>query len=177
MIPFCPGETAQAEGARKGYFDAHNHNYSGILPYYAYADLEAFINNPGDPRKVDLEHRRKLWAFLASYPSYTGSRFSPGSLATVKIYGKDPASLSEAEINGALERVLTTTPWTDFDSAYAFRGAPVSSYLATIYANDQARMNKDLCDASIIELAITDTTNSEQYINFLGGWGQGPVYS
>ena len=33
------------------YFDAHNH-LSGILPYYAYADLPAFIESLSNPRQA-----------------------------------------------------------------------------------------------------------------------------
>lgn len=41
------------------YFDAHNH-LSGILPYYAYADLPAFIESLSNPRKqVSVEDRRR----------------------------------------------------------------------------------------------------------------------
>lgn len=170
------GNNLGAKDAHTNYFDAHNHNYSGILPYYAYADLDAFIQDPANPAKVDLAHRRRLWQFLAEF-QYSGSRYSPGALSTIKLYGKDTAALSEAQVNGALERVLTTTPWTDFDSAYAFRGTPVYGYLQELYEGDDARANKALCDASIIELAMTDTAESEQFINFLGGWGPGPVYS
>ncbi len=166
------GGVAQTKGSSREYFDGHNHNFSGILPYYAYADLAAFIANPADPSKVDLEHRRQLWTFLANY-QYQGSRFSPGALATVKLYGKDPDKLTEAQVNGALARVLTTTPWTDFDSAYAFRGAPISGFLASVY-HDDARLNKDVCDAAIIELAVTHTGYSEQFIFFVGGWGPAP---
>src|SRR5258708_9588776 len=166
------GGVAQGKKPSREYFDGHNHNSSGILPYYAYADLAAFIVNPTDPRKVDLEHRRQLWAFLANY-QYQGSRFSPGALETVKLYGKDSNKLSEAQVNGALERVLTTTPWTDFDSAYAFRGAPIYSFLASVYKDD-ARLNKDVCDATIIDFAVTHTGYSEQFIFFVGGWGPAP---
>jgi hypothetical protein len=181
LVVFCwLREALHAHGAQHEYFDAHNHNYSGILPYYAYADLESFIQNPGNPAKIDLAHRRLLWQFLAAF-SYQGSRYSPGALATVKEYGKPPDHLSEAQINGALERVLTTTPWTDFDSAYAFRGAPVYGFLTAHYhdrfpdsTQENAYISKQLCDASVIELAATDTTYSEQFINFLGGWGPAP---
>lgn len=180
LVCCCPREALHASRAHHEYFDAHNHNYSGILPYYAYADLESFISHPGDPAKVDLAHRRLLWQFLAAF-SYQGLRYSPGALATVKEYGKAPAQLSEAQINGALERVLTTTPWTDFDSAYAFRGAPVYGFLEAHYherfpdsTQEDTYINKQLCDASLIELAATDTTDSEQFINFLGGWGPTP---
>jgi hypothetical protein len=176
----CLRASLHADGSRHEYFDAHNHNYSGILPYYAYADLESFITDPADARKVDLAHRRRLWQYLAAF-SYEGSRYSPGALATVQAYGKSPATLSEAQINGALERVLTTTPWTDFDSAYAFRGAPIYGFLETLYKGrfqdlnqTDAYINQQLCDASILELAATDTTYSEQFINFLGGWGPAP---
>src|SRR5260370_10521356 len=103
------GGVAQEKRSSREYFDGHNHNSSGILPYYAYADLAAFIVNLTDPRKVDLEHRRQLWAFLGNY-QYQGSRVSHGALETVKLYGKDTNKLSEAKVNGALERVLPPTP-------------------------------------------------------------------
>src|SRR5258708_34520705 len=90
------GGVAQEKKPSREYFDGHNHNSSGILPYYAYADLAAFIVNPTDPRKVDLEHRRQLGAFLSNY-QYQGSRFSPGALETGNRYRSDSNKLSEAQ--------------------------------------------------------------------------------
>jgi hypothetical protein len=156
------------------YFDAHNHGFSGILPYYAYADLYAFIKNPEDPTGVDLEHRRELWKYLASsQPSGKASspRIKPGASATVAAYGKNISELTAEQVNGALERVLTTTPWTEFDSAYAFRSAPVESYLKAYFADDLVRKSRTLCDATILELAVTRTSYSEQFLSFVGGWG------
>jgi hypothetical protein len=166
------------ESQHPGYFDAHNHSFSGILPYYAYADLNAFIADPTDPAKVDLEHRRELWKYLVSNEPLgksplTGpaNRFAPGAIATLRAYGTDIPQLTAQQINGALQRVLTSTPWTEFDSAYAFRGAPVEGYLSATFGHDITKMNKALCDASILELATTDTVYSEQFLNFIGGWG------
>ncbi|MFZ0683408.1 MAG: hypothetical protein WAM84_11075, partial [Candidatus Cybelea sp.] len=53
------------------YFDAHNH-LSGILPYYAYADLPAFIESLSNPGKqVSVEDRLALYRYLTDvwYPS------------------------------------------------------------------------------------------------------------
>jgi hypothetical protein len=156
------------------YFDAHNHGFSGILPYYAYADLYAFIKDPEDPTKVDLEHRRELWKYLvSSQPAGKASnpRIKQGASATIAAYGKNISELTAEQINGALERVLTTTPWTEFDSAYAFRSAPVESYLKAYFGDDLVRKSRTLCDASILELAVTRTSYSEQFLSFIGGWG------
>src|SRR5579871_209758 len=170
--------SGNAGSQHAGYFDAHNHGYSAILPYYAYADLNAFIADPTDPARVDLEHRRELWKYLVSSlrpkkASLTGpaNRFAPGAIATVRAYGRDIPGLTAQQVNGALQRVLTSTPWTEFDSAYAIRGAPVEGYLSAAFDHDTARMNKALCDASIVELAATGTAYSEQFLSFVGGWG------
>jgi hypothetical protein len=181
-------QTAQSQARKKtagkqelfGYFDAHNHSYNGILPYYAFADLNAFIRDPSNPAKVDLDHRRKLWEYLVT--TYAGeaqqqllltgpgNRIAPGAIATLRAYGTGIDNLTEEEINGALERVLTSTPWTEFDSAYAFRGAITGAYLPRLSSG--MAVNKALCDASILELAVTRTVYSEQFLSFVGGWGQ-----
>jgi hypothetical protein len=155
------------------YFDAHNHGISAILPYYAYADLRAFIADPGDPTKVAPERRQALWNHivlnqLSRKPVRTGpaNRIAPGAIGTIEVYGGD--ALTPRQINGALERVLTSTPWTEFDSAYAFRGSPVEGFLKTHFKNKE--MGDALCDASILELAFTHTDYSEQFVNFSGGW-------
>jgi len=166
------GKTPEPEPM--AYFDAHNHSFSGILPYYAYADLYAFIKDPEDPTKVDLQHRRELWKYLvASQPSGKASnpRIQPGASATVAAYGRNISELTAEQVNGALERVLTTTPWTEFDSAYAFRSAPVESYLEAYFGDNLVRRSRTLCDASILELAVTRTSYSEQFLSFIGGWG------
>lgn len=163
-----------------GYFDAHNHGYNGILPYYAFADMPAFIAHPTDPKKVDLEHRRRLLTYLVSTvvtgdqqpPLYgPGNRIAPGAVATLRGYGTKIDSLTREQIDGALERVLTTTPWTEFDSAYALRGAITDQYLPTFF-NDPVTTANGLCDASILELAVTRTAYSEQFLSFVGGWGK-----
>lgn len=163
-----------------GYFDAHNHGYNGILPYYAFANMPAFIAHPTDPKKVDLEHRRRLLTYLVSTfgtsdqqpPLYGPSnRIAPGAVATLRGYGTKIDSLTREEIDGALERVLTTTPWTEFDSAYALRGAITDQYLSTFFS-DPVTASKGLCDASILELAVTRTAYSEQFLSFVGGWGK-----
>src|SRR5258708_32170256 len=60
---FSGGVPQEKEPSRE-YFDGHNHNSSGVLPYYPYADLAAFIGTPTDPRKLDLGTRRQLLPFL-----------------------------------------------------------------------------------------------------------------
>src|ERR1700722_18149437 len=114
------------------YFDAHNH-FSGILPYYAYADLPAFIESLSNPRKqVSVEDRLALYHYLADvwYPSSgvalddklfspaDGQRFALGARAALLVY-RDQVAGSAVALDGTLERVLTATPWSEFDSAYA----------------------------------------------------------
>jgi len=175
------GTGAAAQG--DVYFDAHNH-FPGILPYYAYANLPRFIENLSDPsRPVGFEDRRALLAYLAGtwYPSKgaalddkpfsapDGQRFALGSRAALVVYrdaAKDPK-----KVDGVLERVLTATPWSEFDSAYAFRGGPAHAYLlARFYGGSYDRLEADLCKATYLDLAATNIQISEQSLPFIGGW-------
>ncbi|MGC1380865.1 MAG: hypothetical protein WA814_07550 [Candidatus Baltobacteraceae bacterium] len=173
---------APARAAR--YFDAHNH-ISGILPYYAYADLPAFIAGFSNPAaRVSAADRLALFRYLTGvwYPAKgaaldhklfsppDGQRFALGARAALVVYGSQVAG-SVAALDGALERVLTATPWSEFDSAYAFRGGPAWTYLRDrFYAGSGDRLNADLCKATILELAATNVDDSEQSLPFLGGW-------
>ena len=167
-----------------GYFDAHNH-LSGILPYYAYADLPAFIESLSNPSKaVSVEDRLALYRYLADvwYPSKgvalddklfspaDGQRFALGARAALLVYRNQVAG-SAVALNGTLERVLTATPWSEFDSAYAFRGGPAWSYLQSrFYGGSDDRLNADLCRATVLDLAATHIDSSEQSVPFVGGW-------
>jgi hypothetical protein len=164
------------------YFDAHNH-FTGILPYQAYANLPAFVAQfakPGaGPSAAD---RRSLLRYLAGtwYPQ-TGTalddrpfsppdnqRFALGARAALALFGRrsDPR-----DVDGALERVLTATPWSEFDSAYAFRGGPASDYLrARFYHGNGRYLAEDLCRATVLDLAATNIDASEQSLPFVGGW-------
>src|SRR5579863_5969775 len=141
------------------YFDAHNH-ITGILPYDAYADLPAFISSLTNPQKqVPIENRLALYDYLANtwYPSKgaaldderfspaDGQRFALGARAALVVYrGQVAGSLSA--LDGTLERVLTATPWSEFDSAYAFRGGPAYSYLRErFYEGSDVRLEGDFC--------------------------------
>jgi hypothetical protein len=177
-----PTQQPKKEGTQsRRYFDAHNHGISAILPYYAYADLKAFTQHPTDPIAVDLEHRRELWKYIVAnqrsrdlHLTGPSNRIAPGAIATIAAYDK-VNDLTPEEINGALERVLTATPWTEFDSAYAFRGPPVEAYLGAYFNSDSKKMTTALCDASIIQLAVTNIHYSEQFVSFIGGWQDRPV--
>lgn len=166
------------------YFDAHNH-LSGILPYYAYADLPAFIESLSNPGKqVSVEDRLALYRYLTDvwYPSKgaalddklfspaDGQRFALGARAALLVYRNQVAG-SAVALDGTLERVLTATPWSEFDSAYAFRGGPAWSYLQSrFYAGSDDRLSADLCKATILDLASTHIDSSEQSVPFVGGW-------
>jgi hypothetical protein len=177
-------ESDWQDGSRVRYFDAHNH-LAGVLPYYAYANLPAYVAEFSDPSKsVSLADRLELFNYLANvwYPKEgsalgnalfsppDGQRFALGARATLALY-RDRVAGSPIDIDGALERVLTATPWTEFDSAYAFRGGPVRQYmLEKLYAGDEAHLGSDLCQATLLDLAATDLHVSEQSVAFIGGW-------
>jgi hypothetical protein len=166
------------------YFDAHNH-ITGILPYQAYANLPAFIATFTNPREqVTYDDRLALYHYLANvwYPSVQdslddklfspadGQRFALGARAALVVYRSQVAG-SAVALDGTLERVLTATPWTEFDSAYAFRGGPAWTYLRErFYAGNDERLTSDWCRATILDLAATNINDSEQSLPFVGGW-------
>jgi hypothetical protein len=166
------------------YFDAHNH-ITGILPYEAYANLPAYVAEFSDPkRSVAFEDRLALYRYLADvwYPAQGAAlddrlfspaesqRFALGARAAIVIYRNQVAG-SAVALNGTLERVLTATPWSEFDSAYAFRGGPAGAYLRDrFYGGSDERLSADLCRATILQLAATHIDESEQSLPFLGGW-------
>lgn len=177
--------TAAPAAAQIVYFDAHNH-FSGVLPFYAYADLPAFVDGISQgSRAVTFDDRLALYRYLTTvwYPSAgaalgnrtfspaDGQRFSLGARAALLVYSNRVGD-SALALDGVLERVLTATPWTEFDSAYAFRGGPAATYLLQrYYGNDSAHLSDDLCRASVLELARTNIGISEQSVSFVGGWG------
>jgi hypothetical protein len=118
------------------YFDAHNH-ISGILPYEAYANLPAYIAEFSNRNeRVGFDDRLALYRYLADvwYPSQEaalddrlfspadGQRYALGARGTLEVSRSQVAG-SAVALNGTLERVLTATPWSEFDSAYAFAAA------------------------------------------------------
>jgi hypothetical protein len=166
------------------YFDAHNH-ITGILPYYAYADLPAYIASLSHPdAAVSVDDRLALYRYLddvwrppvkeqlgnAPFSPADGQRFALGARTALEIY-HDQVAGNVVALNGVLERVLTATPWSEFDSAYAFRGGPAGAYLrARFYHGDGALLSADLCKATVLDLAATNIESSEQSLPFLGGW-------
>lgn len=164
------------------YFDAHNH-FPGILPYEAYANLPAYVAHFADPHAgPTLDDKRALLHYLATvwYPRHgaalgnrpfsppDGQRFALGARATLVVYRN---RTDERDVDGALERVLTATPWSEFDSAYAFRGGPAGDYLRTrFYRGDEAALGADLCRATVLDLAATNIDASEQSIPLVGGF-------
>src|SRR5437660_823609 len=110
------------------YFDAHSHT-SGILPYQVFADPIAFVNDPGNTSAVSQDQRRRLWDALSIDPNITcnpaiapkagekpcNNRIVQGVRLTIHTYhGK---TLSSSQIDALLQRILTATPFTEFDSA------------------------------------------------------------
>ncbi|MGH8225097.1 MAG: hypothetical protein ACRER1_02945 [Gammaproteobacteria bacterium] len=164
------------------YFDPHNH-LSGVLPWQAYADLPAYIRKlEGHGDGVSDADERALYAWLDEtwYPAHradlddkpfaTDQRYALGARATLELY--PPQTDDSAQIAGALERILTATPYTEFDSSYAFRGGPVFKWQsANDYHGNTTALNEDLCTADVLQLARTRIADSEQSISFVGGWG------
>jgi hypothetical protein len=166
------------------YFDAHNH-ITGILPYQAYANLPAYVAEFSDPKRtIGVADRLALYRYLADvwYPKEGAAlddrlfspadnqRFALGARAAIVVYRSEVAG-SAVALDGTLERVLTATPWSEFDSAYAFRGGPAGAYLReTFYGGSDERLNADLCKGTVLELAATHIDESEQSVPFLGGW-------
>lgn len=166
------------------YFDAHNH-LSGILPYQAYANLPAYVASFSDSKRgVGVADRLALFRYLADewyakegaaldgrlFSPAGGQRFALGARAAIVVYRNDVAGNIPA-LDGTLERMLSATPWSEFDSAYAFRGGPAGAYLrARFYAGSDARLTADLCKATVLELAATHVDESEQSVPLLGGW-------
>jgi hypothetical protein len=124
------------------YFDAHNH-ISGVLPYQAYANLPAFIAQRSNERAtISYDDRLSLYRYLDDvwyasqgkalddklFSPADGQRFALGARAALALYREQVAG-SAAALDGTLERVLTATPWSEFDSAYAFRGGPAGASL------------------------------------------------
>ncbi|HVA33773.1 MAG TPA: hypothetical protein VNG31_06460 [Candidatus Baltobacteraceae bacterium] len=174
------GATSRAQT----YFDAHNH-FTGILPYQAYANLPAFIKNFSDPHAgPTLSDRLALYRYLRDvwyategtalgdrlFSPPEGQRFAFGARAALVVYRR-PIAIKPADVDGVLERVLTATPWSEFDSAYAFRGGPASEYLLRrFYGGDWGRLSADVCTATVLDLARTNIDISEQSLPFIGGW-------
>ncbi len=137
MVGFAPVLIFGILFAAVSYFDAHNH-ITGILPYQAYANLPSFIASLSNQREtVSAEDRLALYRYLDDtwytsrgtalddklFSPADGQRFALGARAALVIYRNEVAG-SVSALNGTLERVLTATPWSEFDSAYAFRGGP-----------------------------------------------------
>lgn len=178
-----PDELRQS-GSHVRFFDAHNH-ITGILPYAAFANLPSFVKAFADPGTVVTQaDRLAYFTYLADvwYPAQKatlddklfsppdGQRYSLGGRAALVVY-RDRAGERLDVLNGALERILTATPWSEFDSAYAFRGGPTEAYMsAKVYGGDTSAMAADLCRATVLQLAKTQIAVSEQSINFIGGW-------
>lgn len=67
-------------------------------------------------------------------------------------------------IDGVMERLLTTTPFTEFDCAYNLRGVALD-YNLPFYSNNVTALSMDLCDATVNELEHENIAASEQSIS------------
>lgn len=160
------------------YFDPHNH-LNGILPFEAYANLPSYIQNyPTGPNGIKQSDLKNYYSALYAWEQTNGrnlgdqlyapnQRFGLGARTTLALISPEAPSW---EIKGALERVLTATPWTEFDNAYAFRGDPTDGYLQKTFYPNPGDESKAILEAIDLELARTHIMDSEQSMNFIGGW-------
>lgn len=162
-----------------GYFDPHNH-LNGVLPYWAYGNLKSY--RPDDAASVSIENLASLYSALYAWNetegarlgdqpfSPTGTRYALGARATLALYRPSVVDGNPVLLRGALERVLTATPYTEFDSAYAFRGGPVEKYIADKQGLHGDEFEQKTCEDTILALAYQNITVSEQSMNFIGGF-------
>jgi hypothetical protein len=181
LLSACASNAARPASQSQGYFDPHNH-LSGVLPWQAYADLPAYIDkleDKGEGVSGGDELAFYTWLDDTWYPAHRAAfddqpfssvmRYGLGARATLKLYPVR-ADMKPAALNGALARIFTATPYTEFDSAYAFH-APAYTWLAkTYYHGDRKAGSEALCTAEVLELSRTRITRSEQSISFIGGW-------
>ncbi|MCS6763747.1 MAG: hypothetical protein MO853_06935 [Candidatus Protistobacter heckmanni] len=75
-----------------------------------------------------------------------------------------------SNVDGTLERLLTGTPFTEFDSVYAFRGI-ADEYLRTqVYRGEAHALDVAGCQAAVLELAAARTAHVEVSAGFVGCW-------
>lgn len=169
------------DAAGGGYFDPHTH-LSGVLPWPAHASLPAYLEAL-QQNGAGVTHADKLafyrWLAQDWYPGQkdkmgdgpfaSGQRVGLGARATLEVFAPSDA-MSESTLDGALERLYTATPFTEFDSAYALH-KPAKQWLQQrFYGGDARAVDDALCTAQVLELARTGITHSEQSTSFVGGW-------
>jgi len=174
-------DTRPVVQADSGYFDPHNH-LSGVLPWPAHVSLPAYLDALQQQGSgVTAEDKRSFHTWLVDdwhagheqaldgRPFASDQRFGLGARAALALY---PVSgdLSVAMLDGVLQRVLTATPFTEFDSAYAFHSPTRRRQTRQYYQGDARVLQDQLCTAQVLELARTHITRSEQSISFIGGW-------
>lgn len=164
-----------------GYFDPHSH-LGGVLPWPAYADLPAYIAGlQGHGQGVGEADKLRFYTWLdddwyaahrdafGDRPFASNQRYGLGARATLALYPPH-ARMPAGSLDAVLDRIFTATPFTEFDSAYAFHG-PAFTWLAQRdYQGDPEALGEALCTAGVLELARTHITRSEQSISFIGGW-------
>lgn len=175
--PLQPGTGSESDG----YFDPHTH-LSGILPWEARTNLPAYLAGV-QQQGEGVTHADKLafyqWLAGTWYAGQkdklgdgafsSSQRVGLGARATLELVAP-AADLDAYTLDGALERLYTATPFTEFDSAYALH-KPASQWLRErYYDNDSQALDDALCTAQVLELARTQITHSEQSISFIGGW-------
>lgn len=158
------------------YLDPHNH-INGIIKSTDYANLEKVISG----EQLTTEELAKLWDALAALytPSYVkNSRNSMGSINTLTCNEpKDFVTprLTDQEGYRAIlvrniERMLSATPHTGFDSAYAQRGYIEDSFLFSNLGEEATKKaHQDLRRATLLRLAMDSIAFTEMSTNFIGG--------
>src|SRR5699024_5620166 len=161
-----------------GHFDPHTH-LSGVLPWQAYVNLPVYISKlEGEQTGVTTADKRRFYQWLAGvwYPEHKAQfddqpfsstmRYGLGARATLVLYPPRP-NRPPACLDGVLERIFTATPFTEFDSAYAFHGPAYAWLSRTYYGGDAQAGNEALCTAQVLTLARAHITRSEQSVSFI----------
>ncbi len=158
------------------YFDPHNH-ISGILEPIDYANIKKVINEE-TPTTEELSY---LWANIIRIVDTKfkqNPRLAVGALNTLSCdepdnaRKKDLLSLEDYRkiIIENIERVLSATPITGFDSAYALRKRIREKILYKDLSGDaRKQMQNDFKSAILFRLAKKRIKLAEMSISFIGG--------
>lgn len=176
-----PNAASRAPATTGGWFDPHSH-MGGVLPWQAYADLPAFIDGlEGRSAGVGTADELRFYAWLDGdwYAQHgvalgnrayaSNQRYALGARAMLALTPVQPG-MPEARLDAALDRIFTATPYTEFDSAYAFHDPAMQWLAQAYYGGSEEKLDEALCTAGVLELARTHITRSEQSISFIGGW-------
>ncbi len=156
------------------YFDPHNH-INGIIKATDYGNLEKVISG----EEMSIEELSRLWDALSAFYSnafVNNQRHSRGTVnALVCNEPKDFMNSPDREnyrqvLVRNIERILSATPHTGFDSAYAQRAYIENNYIfRNLSTQKLIKAQQDLRRAVLYRLALDNIAFVEMSNNFIGG--------